>query len=375
MKIGDILYEFKAKPPVGDNPEVLTLTEHNGFVRQSDKFTKRLATDDVSGYKFIGRDDFAFNPYLLWAGALARNDRFDAGVISPLYPTFRVRPGFDPAYVIRILLADSSIKRYDSIAFGSVPRRRRSSVKDFLSLDIPALPPLDEQRRITAVLDKADALRLKCREVIAHLDALSQSIFDSVATSYTGQKTALGDVAKVGTGGTPSRTVEGNFGGSIPWVKTGEVQMGIIYETEELITERALATSSCRVYPAGSVIVAMYGQGQTRGRSAILGTQAATNQACAVIQPTNALDNDFLFYQLRWSYKRLRKMGRGGNQENLNLAMIRSFPLIVPPIDVQQEFTSRVAVVENLKTANQARLGALENLFLSLQNRAFKGEL
>lgn len=147
--VGDLLAEYKELPARGSTPPVLTLTEKNGFVRQADRFHKRLATEDISKYKVVRKNDIAFNPYLLWAGAVAQNTIVDEGVISPLYPTFRVRDDHDPRYVARLLLTPAMIAAYDTIAFGSVPRRRRSSTNDFLNLQIPTPPNLNEQRRIT----------------------------------------------------------------------------------------------------------------------------------------------------------------------------------------------------------------------------------
>lgn len=102
--VGDLLTEFSERPHGDQDLPVLTLTERQGFVLQADRFNKRLATEDTSGYKVVRRHDIAFNPYLVWAGAVARNTIVDAGVTSPLYPTFRVREGHDPGYVARLLL-------------------------------------------------------------------------------------------------------------------------------------------------------------------------------------------------------------------------------------------------------------------------------
>lgn len=197
MKICDILSEFKELPQAGENPEVLTLTEKNGFVRQSDRFSKRLATEDLSKYKLIHRDDFAFNPYLLWAGAIARNDRFDEGVISPLYPTFKANADHDPAYIQYFLLSPPMLAKYDNIAFGSVPRRRRSSVKDFLNLSIPDLPPLTEQQRIAEILEVVATTISSSQEQLAALSQIQENLLtDTGQVDYV----PLGDLAQIRSG-------------------------------------------------------------------------------------------------------------------------------------------------------------------------------
>jgi type I restriction enzyme, S subunit len=172
-----VLEPFDERLGTRPEPPVLTLTEKNGFVSQVERFNKRLATDDTSSYRVIRCGDVAFNPYLLWAGAIASNQEWEEAIISPAYPTFHVRAGFDPSFVRWLLGGEPIRARYDLISFGAVPRRRRAKTEDFLAIEVPALPPLAEQKRIASILDAADALRQKRRESIAHIDTLVQSVF------------------------------------------------------------------------------------------------------------------------------------------------------------------------------------------------------
>src|SRR5699024_10294879 len=107
------------------------------------------------------------------------------------------------------------------------------------------LPSLDEQRRIAAILDRADAVRAKRRQVLAHLDSLTQSIFHSMFGAIL-DRTTLGEVFEVSTGSTPSRKDPGNYGGSTPWVKTAEVH-GVITETEEHVTSNGISAARLRL--------------------------------------------------------------------------------------------------------------------------------
>lgn len=200
MRIKDVLDEYRAYPRDEENYEVLTLTEKNGFIRQKDRFNKRLALADTSKYKVIDKEDFAFNPYLLWAGAIAKNSDFARGIISPLYPTFKVKPGYDPSYIQNILLSPQMIAAYDTISFGSVPRKRRASVDDFMRLPLgESLPPLDEQKRISDVLE---TLARQLEKVQTALESLRQMrlslIEDYCATSELAM--SLDSLAEV-TGG------------------------------------------------------------------------------------------------------------------------------------------------------------------------------
>lgn len=92
-------------------------------------------------------------------------------------------------------------------------------------------------------------------------------------------------VVNVSSGGTPSRTRPDYWNGDIPWVTTSEIDGSTIYEATQSISELGLKESSAKLFPVGTILVAMYGQGQTRGRAGVLGIEAATNQACAALKP------------------------------------------------------------------------------------------
>lgn len=242
------------------------------------------------------------------------------------------------------------------------------------------LPPLGEQRRIAAILDQADALRAKRRVAIAKLDTLTQAIFlemfgDPAANPKAWPKTTIGELGEIGTGSTPSRLDDRNFGGGIPWVKTTEVDWEEIRHTEETLTVQGLKSSRCKLYPKGSVVIALYGQGPTRGRAAILGIDATTNQACGVIQPSDRFDPNFLIVHLRCSYGKLREMSRGGSQANLNLTLLSSFTVLSPPIDLQVAFSNRIEFLRKARSPQERSSNKLDALFASLQHRAFRGEL
>lgn len=157
-------------------------------------------------------------------------------------------------------------------------------------------------------------------------------------------KFKIKDICCLGSGGTPSRARPQYYNGDIPWIKTGEVINEEIFETEEHITQDAIDNSSARMYPKGSLIIAMYGQGDTRGRTAKLGINATTNQACAVLYniDNNIVVTDYLWYYLQGRYHDLRSLASGNNQPNLNAGKIKSYEIPIPPIDIQN------AIVEHI---------------------------
>ncbi|MCF7689081.1 MAG: restriction endonuclease subunit S [Cephaloticoccus sp.] len=144
------------------------------------------------------------------------------------------------------------------------------------------------------------------------------------------KRVLLGDIAKISSGGTPDRANPAYWGGDIPWVKTGEIQFGIIRDAEEKITARALDESPAKMVPPGSLLMAMYGQGKTRGQVALLGIRAAINQACAAISPQDPDDSRYLFQYLAANYENVRRLSNSGSQENLNAELIRGIPIFYP---------------------------------------------
>ena len=150
----------------------------------------------------------------------------------------------------------------------------------------------------------------------------------------------IDEIADVQTGATPLRSNPDYYGGAIPWIKTGEVASGLAGDAEETITELALKETNCKLFPAGTILIAMYGQGDTRGKAAILKQEAATNQACAAVLLHDDCDPDFILAQLNLRYRDLRSLSLGGNQKNLSLKIIKGYHLVIPDEGRQREFMS-----------------------------------
>ena len=185
-------------------------------------------------------------------------------------------------------------------------------------------------------------------------------------------KYKIGEKFELSSGSTPSRDNKLYWdSGAINWVKTTEVINKEITETEEKITKFALENTSLKLFPVNTILIAMYGQGQTRGRSAILKVESTSNQACGAIFP-NKIDNPvFIWHQLMLRYSELRELGRGGNQPNLNGQLIKNFELIFPPLSLQNEFADFVAQVDKSQLAIQKSLEELETLKKSLMQEYF----
>ena len=124
---------------------------------------------------------------------------------------------------------------------------------------------------------------------------------------------AVYEIATVSSGGTPSRSNLAYWEGNIPWATTAQINFNEISTFEQFITEDGLRNSAAKMFPAGTLLVAMYGQGKTRGKIGILGVEATTNQACAAIVLDKNISQDYVFQYLGSQYQSIRKLSNTGN--------------------------------------------------------------
>jgi len=153
-------------------------------------------------------------------------------------------------------------------------------------------------------------------------------------------ETTLGEIAKWGSGGTPSRSKSEYYNGNIPWIKTGDLNDSIITEASEFITELGLKNSSAKLFPKGSIGLAMYGA--TIGKTAFFGIDAATNQACAVAQPYEVINDKFLHNYLKSQKRNFIDQGKGGAQPNISQTLIKAHPILLPPLSEQNRIVAKL---------------------------------
>ena len=284
-----------------------------------------------------------------------------------------IRPGdrLDRRYLLHFLRTPAMVAHAAHKSVGiNLPRLSPSVLESF---EVP-LPEIEEQRRIAAVLDAAEALRSKRREVLASLDDLISSVFhDMFGDGSEWPMERLGDHVSTTSGGTPSRSRPDYFGGSIPWVKSGELDVELVTATEEAITDEALANSSAKRMPVGTVLLAMYGA--TVGEASVLGIEAATNQAVCCLSPTDSVSGAYLLGCLRSRKNDLIRRAAGGAQPNISQTIIRGLEVPLASIEAQSEYAERVASIDRLRGAVRVSATELDTLFQSLQQRAFRGEL
>lgn len=187
----------------------------------------------------------------------------------------------------------------------------------------------------------------------------------------------LGDVCFTTSGGTPSRKVPSYYQGNIPWVKSGELDKGLITKTEEYISEEAVKNSSAKIFPKGTLLIALYGA--TIGKLGFLGIDAATNQAVCGIFKNEFIDLQFLKYYLFNKRNKLIEQGAGGAQPNISQTILKDLDVVIPPLPEQHRIVAKIEElfssldkgIESLKTAQQQ----LKVYRQAVLKHAFEGKL
>lgn len=245
------------------------------------------------------------------------------------------------------------------------------------------LPTAEEQRRIAAILDKADELRAKRRQAIAHLDALIQSIFqsmfgDPVQNPFALNRKPLTEVGRLYSGGTPSKEIPGNWIGNTPWFSPKDLKRVKLHDSIDHISSSVPLTSSLRLLPAGTVIFVVRGMILAHSFPvAMIMRDATINQDLKALLPYTDVSPEFLLACLRAQENYvvgLVETAAHGTKKVTTETLGKIWVFDVSPQD-QQAFAYRVAAVERLKETHQKHLAELDALFASLQSRAFKGEL
>lgn len=255
------------------------------------------------------------------------------------------------------------------------------------SLVVP-LPSLDEQVEIADALTlirNAMGERERIVAIVAELKAALMADVFSGGIERAARRTTpigdlprhwdvvrLGDVCELGTGTTPSTAKAEYYDGSIPFIKTSDITNNRIRCASTLISQQAVDDHRLKLYPPGSVMMAMYGQGKTRGQVALLEIAAATSQNAAVIRPSAEIDSEYLWLYLMSRYRRLRGTGALGQISHLNLGYLRDLSIAMPPLAEQRAIAELFRDLEDQASLGDAQVNLLKELFHAAMSRLMR---
>ena len=318
-------------------------------------------------------------------------EELDGAIVTNDFPVFDVNTEkIIPQFLVLVSTTEKFIEFARKCSSGTT-NRKRIDIDAFLNQQIP-LPSITEQEDIVRQYYRASETTKKIEEKIVientdvlkywietlGIDILSKERIEDGKLSFTRfssisqwgidfinekksqeefskyfKSLKISDICKIGSGGTPTRSNKKYYSGTIPWIKTGELNNDIVVDSEEKITQEALENSSAKLYPANCIVMAMYGA--TIGKTAKLGIAATTNQACAVLYDIDSsiVDTDYLWFYLQTQTEKFKELAYGGAQPNINAGIVADYLIPVPSLIEQRnmvEHTKGVrALVQSLK--------------------------
>ena len=319
-------------------------------------------------------------------------------ILSQRVILLRCNDSFSPEYLYQFMMSDHFQDILDTNSTGTTAK----GIQQKRLIKLPLLrPPLPEQKKIARILSSVDSKLALIDQQITTTQTLKKGLMQKLFTQGVGtqdadgrwqphtefQETELGripvgwkclplsKVARISSGGTPARGEPSFWNGEIPWVTTGEIFFNTIFKTKENITVSGQENSSAKLFPVGTVLMAMYGQGKTRGQVAKLGIEATTNQACAAIMPYKGCDSDYLYLYLEMTYQKNRQSGNEGSQKNLNAAIIKSFMIPLAPFDEQQEIARILSTVDRKLNHLHTQKTQTQQLKKGLMQKLLTGQI
>jgi type I restriction enzyme, S subunit len=249
-------------------------------------------------------------------------------------------------------------------------------------IQIP-LPPLPEQKRIATILDKADALRQKNKQLLAAYDKLLQSVFldmfgDPVTNPKRWEKIPFSKCGRFISGGTPSKKNKSYWNGNFPWVSPKDMKTPIIYDSEDHISEGVFKETSLKKIAKNNVLIVVRGMILTHSFPvAINNVEIAINQDMKAIELKNNINNVYLLYCLKLLRRQIIDLissAGHGTKKFDSVAFERLF-IPIPDGKIQNQFAQIVENIESQKALVKQSIQESEDLFNGLVQKAFKGEL
>ena len=384
---GSLFDQISDRNPEPGLPVLAITQEHGAIPRHLIDYHVSVTEKSIESYKVVQVGDFIISLRSFQGGIEFSQYH---GICSPAYVVLRRRGEGSDGYFRHYLKTD----RFIQILIKNIEGLRDGkmiSYKQFSELRLPVPSPAEQQKiadclnsldeLIAAQARKGDALK-------THKKGLMQKLFPREGETQprlrfpefrdAGEWVSgpLGAIFDTTSGGTPNRSEASYWDGDIPWITTSLVNFEVITGAEEYISQAGLKNSSAKLLPKGTVLIAMYGQGKTRGQVALLGVEATTNQACAAVLPKKGINPYFAFSNLAGRYDDFRKLSNSGGQENLSQALIREFPFSYPVDDLEQQRiadclasldTLITAATQELETLKTHKKGLMQQLFPSVE--------
>jgi type I restriction enzyme S subunit len=418
MKLRYEAYKDSGVEWLGDVPTSWTLNRHkDAFKFVSDRCVNssflKVALENIEGKtgRFIStesefdgdgikfkRNDILFGKLRPYLAKVYLAD-FDGNAIGDIF-VYRPKRSVTPLFAQYLMLSD----RFIDVINGSTAGAKMPRVSSNFIANLPvSIPSISEQTTITAYLDtktaqidrKIDLLSQKA----AQYGKLKQSLINETVTRGLDKTVPMKDsgvewirevpahwelkklsqsFSQIGSGTTPKSGIDIYYeGGATNWINTGDLNDGILYNCKRKITNRALQDHSLTIYPAGSIIIAMYGA--TIGKVSISMIDGCTNQACCVLNDSKTINVRFLFYWFISKREYIISLSYGGGQPNISQDTIKNLRVISPSIAEQTAIANyldeKTAHIDRIVAAINSQIDKLKELRLTLINDVVTGKI
>ena len=363
--------------PYEQNLELWSVTVENGLTPKEERYNRDFLVKKSDKFKKLYPEEIVYNPMNITIGAVGFNNAGKKVAVSGYYVTMKMKSKFSNKFFSAWLSCPKAIRLYKIYSTGSLIERQRvqfptlSDIKDYF-------PTFEEQSAIGSLFRTLDDLLASYKDNLANYQSLKATMLSKMfpkagqtvpeirLDGFKGEWeiVKLGDNCRIITGGTPRTGVKEFWNPKeIPWMSSGEINKKILNETEEMISHIGLDNSSAKWVKQNSVLIALAGQGQTRGRVAINKIPLTTNQSIAAIETNDNIDFLFLYTDLSKRYDELRLISSGdGTRGGLNKTIISNLELSIPGLEEQQAIGSYFSNLDNLINSYQEKISQLETL-------------
>lgn len=386
-KLGDIT-EKVVRKDANSNADVRMISQGNGFILQSDKYSRENAGQSLKKYTLLKRDEFAYNhgaskvkPY----GVCYRLCESDEARVPYVYHTFKLIDGDSGFwnYSLNTSCMDRQLKKMVSSG-ARMDGLLNIGYDAYMSVDIH-VPSLPEQQKIAEFLSTIDTVIEKQKETVSAWEERKKGVMQKLFSQEVRFKADDGsefpeweekkidDVATCFAGATPSTKIPEYWEeGTIRWMSSGEVNNGQIHDTEKRISQLGFDKCSTKMVKPNSVVMALAGQGKTRGMVAITRVPLCTNQSLCAIETNDDICDDYLYQYLQTQYNNLRLISSGdGTRGGLNLKLVGGYVVIVPCLAEQQKIADCLSSLDEVIEKQKATLAAWEELKKGLLQQMF----
>ena len=377
-KVGELLIERNEQAPMNEEYPLMAFIANEGVAPKGERYDRSSLVTDTENklYKRTEFGDFIYSSNNLETGSIGLN-KYGKACISPVYSVFHPTGIADSNFLGRRLVRKDFINSMVKWRQGVIYGQWRIHESDFLKIDIP-VPSVEEQIQIGTFLDYLDNLITLHQRKYDKLTNVKKSMLEKMfpkngsnvpeirfkGFSDAWEQRKLGKHSEIVAGGTPN-TAHSEYWNpkEIPWMSSGEINKKVIYTTDNMISKIGFSNSSAKWVKEKSVLIALAGQGKTRGTVAITEISLTTNQSIAAIQPDDSLYYKYLFQNLKGRYDELRNISSGdGTRGGLNKQIISDLIVLAPDMNEQRKIGDFLCNLDNLITLHQRELEKLKNL-------------